>query len=99
MNVPLLTDISPLNHFLKIFPCQYMQIAENVLVKLPSSMLLPEIRHTQQIKETKILNINDEDDNSTTAFNDNDVGDDDDDESGSIESKNVENVAADDDLV
>lgn len=73
-----------------------MQIAENVLVKLPSSMLLPEIRHTQQLKETKILNINDEDDNSTTTFNDN-YGDDD--ESGSIESKNVENSAADDDLV
>lgn len=31
-----------------------MQIAENVLVKLPSSMLLPEIRHTEQLKDTKI---------------------------------------------
>lgn len=33
---------------------QYMQIAENVLAKLPSSMQIPETRHSQQIKETKI---------------------------------------------
>lgn len=31
---------------------QYMQIAENVLAKLPSSMLMPETRH--QIRETRI---------------------------------------------
>ena len=30
-----------------------MQIAENVLAKLPSSMLMPETRH--QIRETRIV--------------------------------------------
>lgn len=31
-----------------------MQIAENVLTKLPSSMLMPETRHLHQMKETRI---------------------------------------------
>lgn len=40
------------NHF------QYMQIAENVLSKLPSSTLVPQ--RTQQLKETKITEIDGE---------------------------------------
>ena len=47
-----------------------MQIAENVLVKLPSAMLLPEIRHTQPLKETKISSVNDDDDDDASNFND-----------------------------
>ncbi|KAG5677485.1 hypothetical protein PVAND_007243 [Polypedilum vanderplanki] len=35
-------------------PSDYIQIAENVLSKLPSSMLMPETRHLHQIKETNI---------------------------------------------
>lgn len=33
---------------------QYMQIAESVLSKLPSSTLMPETHHAQQLRETKI---------------------------------------------
>jgi hypothetical protein len=48
-----------------------MQIAENVLSKLPSSMLLPETRHTltHQIKETNI-STNDGDDESASEKRD-----------------------------
>lgn len=33
---------------------QYMQIAESVLSKLPSSTLMPETHHAQQLRESKI---------------------------------------------
>lgn len=40
---------------------QYMQIAESVLSKLPSSALMPETHHAQQLRETKILTVQGED--------------------------------------
>lgn len=70
-----------------------MQIAENVLVKLPSSMLLPEIRHTQQIKETRIAGVIDSnDDEAPHNFND--------DEYNKMMNRNVENATvAEEDMV
>lgn len=42
----------------QIFHSQYIQIAELVLAKLPSTMQLPETRTTiQEVKETKITAI------------------------------------------
>lgn len=40
---------------------QYMQIAESVLSKLPSSTLMPETHHAQQLRETKITTVQGED--------------------------------------
>lgn len=38
-----------------------MQIAESVLSKLPSSSLMPETHHTQQLRDTRISAVQGED--------------------------------------
>jgi hypothetical protein len=45
---------------------QYMQIAESVLSKLPSSSLMPETHHAQQLRETKITAVKGEDETIKT---------------------------------
>jgi hypothetical protein len=69
------------------FILQYIQIAENVLSKLPSSMLLPETRHLQQIKETTISSS----ENAMVAHHGEDEN--------VNEDENDKNATADDDLV
>jgi hypothetical protein len=80
-------------HFNK-FHLQYIQIAENVLSKLPSSTLLPETRHLA-IKETKISTS--EDDNTSTVLSHRQSEDEHANEEE--EHDDAKSAAADDDLV